>query len=277
MGRRLLFAVARAQSFRQGVPLPAFRLSSLPSPRAPTRRELLMLAAILALLGGAYAVARESRVFALRTVTVSGAHPNAAREVQGSLRDVLGTSLVGLDAADIERRVSALSSVRAARVDRAFPHALTVVVEEERPLAVVRRGTRAWVVAETGTVIRELAWSDLIRLPRISLAPTMSLRPGLRFTDREAQAAVAVLRVFPRRFPLPVVSVRSAEGAVTIVLDGDLALELGPPVDVRRKLAAAAAVLRSLPEEDRKALAYLDVALPQRPVAASESQLESEG
>lgn len=277
MGRRLVLALGRAPSFRSGLPLPSFRLPSLPSPRTPTRRELLTFAGILVLLGAAYAAARESRVFAVRTVTISGGPPTVGREVQASLEDVLGTSLVALDSEDVERRIAALPSVRTARVDRAFPHELTVLVEAERPLAVVRRGRQAWVIAETGTVIRELEWEDSIGLPRIRLAETVSLRPGLSLTDRDAQVAVTTLRALPRRFPLAVESVRAADGAVTAVLEGNVALELGPPADLRRKIAAAAAVLRSLPEDERRTLAYLDVALPQRPVAAAKSQLESEG
>ncbi|MDQ3669233.1 MAG: cell division protein FtsQ/DivIB, partial [Actinomycetota bacterium] len=126
----------------------------------------------------------------------------------------------------------------------------------------------AWVIAETGTVIRELEWEDSIGLPRIRLAETMSLRPGLSLTDRDTQVAVTTLRALPRGFPLAVESVRAADGAVTAVLEGNVALELGPPADLRRKIAAAAAVLRSLREDERRTLAYLDVALPQRPVAA---------
>ena len=276
MGRRLELALARAQPFRSGLPLPSLRMPSLPSPRAPTRRELLVFVGILLLLVAAYALARESRVFAVRKVTISGGSSKVTREVRASLREVLGTSLVALGSADLERRIEALPSVRTAEVDRAFPHELTVVVQAERPLAVVRRGTRAWVFAETGTVIRELEWKDSIRLPRVRLEETVSLRPGLVLTDRDAQAAIAVLRALPRRFPLAVVSVSASEGAVTADLNGSVALELGPPVDLRRKLAAAAAVLRSLPDEERRALAYLDVALPQRPVAGTKAQVVSE-
>jgi cell division protein FtsQ len=276
MGRRPVLALSRAQPFRPGVLLPLLRMPSLPSPRAPTRREFLILVGILVLLGAAYAGARESRAFAVQTVTISGGPAQVGREVRASLRYLLGTNLVALDPGDVERRITALPSVRAARVDRTFPHELTVVVEAERPLAVVRRGTQAWVVAESGTVIRDLEWEDSIRLPRIRVPATVSLGPGLLLTDLDARAAIAVLRAVPQRFPLALVSVRSTDGAATAVLNGGVALELGPPIDLRRKMAAAAAVLRAVPDDERRALAYLDVVLPQRPVAAPKAQLESE-
>jgi cell division protein FtsQ len=275
--RRLAFAFARTQSFRPLAALPSVPLPSFPSLRAPTRRELVLGAAALVALGAAYAGARESSLFAVRTVTIAGGPQVVTREARASLADVVGTSLVAVDSGDVAQRVAALPSVRTARVDRAFPHALTVVVEAERPLALIRRGSEAWVVAETGTVIRRLEPGEAIRLPRIRLAPTAAPRLGAPLGDREAQAAVEVLRLLPPHFPAAILSVRSAGGAVTAVLGGWIELRLGPPVDLRTKLAAAAAVLRSLSGDERRGLAYLDVGLPQRPVASTKSQLESEG
>jgi hypothetical protein len=46
-------------------------------------------------------------------------------------------------------------------------------------------------------------------------------------------------------------------------------LLLGEPVDVGTKLRVAALVLRKLGYEERDALAYLDVTLPDRPVAST--------
>lgn len=273
MGRRLGLAVARARPLKAGVPLPRV---SLPTLRVPSRRELAAAAAVLATIGFGYAAARVSPLFAVDTITVAGGPPDVAREVRASLEDVRGTSLVALDADEIERRVVTLPAVRAAQVDRAFPHELVVVVEAERPFALVRRGGHAWVIAESGRVIHEVEPAEAPRLPRVRLPKTASLRPGAMLAGGDARAALDLLRALPRRFPVRIISVRAAERSVSAVVGGWVELRLGPPVDLESKLEAAAAVLRSLSEEERRALAYLDVALPQRPVAAPKAQVESE-
>ena len=50
-------------------------------------------------------------------------------------------------------------------------------------------------------------------------------------------------------------------------------LLLGEPVDARTKLRVAALVLRKLSVEERAALTYLDVTLPDRPVASTNPQV----
>jgi cell division protein FtsQ len=273
MGRRLALAVARARPLKAPVAFPSV---SLPALRAPSRRELAVAALVLIVLGLGYVGARFTPLFAVGSITVAGGPPEVAREVRASLDDVVGTSLVALDADEVERRVAALPSVLSADVDRAFPHDLAVVIEAERPLAVVRRGEHAWVIAETGRVIRELEGTPGPRLPRLRVRQDVSLRPGAAITGEDARAALDLLRALPRRFPVRILWVRASEGSVTAVVSGWVELRLGQPIDLEAKLAAAAAVLRSLPEEERAEMGYLDVAVPQRPVGALKSQVESE-
>lgn len=277
MGRRLALALARARPRHLAVTLPGVSLPSVSFPkiRGPSRRELAVAAGVVCAFVVAYTVALVTPLFAVKTITISGGSPSVTREVRTSLDDVLGASLVGVDAGEIEDRVVTLPSIRAARVDRAFPHEVVVSVEAEQPLAVVRQGRRAWVVAESGAVIRDVE-DDLPRLPRIRLTDGIALRPGEMVRETETRAALGLLRALPRRFPVRIQSVRVVEGGLTAVVGAELELRLGPPDDLELKLRSAAAVLRSLPEDERQALAYIDVAVPQRPVTAANTQLESE-
>ena len=72
---------------------------------------------------------------------------------------------------------------------------------------------------------------------------------------------------------LPIHSASLADGELTFVLAGEgktrPLLLLGAPVDVGTKLRVAALVLGKLGYEERGALAYLDVTLPDRPVAST--------
>ena len=72
---------------------------------------------------------------------------------------------------------------------------------------------------------------------------------------------------FPARFT----TASLAHGELTLHLRLGVALRLGEPVDVRLKLAVARRALRVLPAGST----YLDVAVPQRPVAGSNPQLST--
>jgi cell division protein FtsQ len=275
MGRRVAFSLAFARALPlRLVPVPSV---SLPSVRPPSRRELTVAACAIAALGLAYVVARVTPLFAVKTIAVSGGSADLERDVRASLDDVVGSSLVALDANEVEDRIVGLAAVRAARVDRAFPHELVVVIEAERPAAVIRQGRRAWVVAESGTVIQEIELGELTGLPRIRSVDPVTLRPGDVVPGRDTRVALEVLLAVPPRFPVRIRSVGFGDGGLTALLGPSVELRLGPSVHLEAKLGAAAAVLRSLPQEERRALAYLDVAVPQRPVAGQQPQPESEG
>src|ERR1700736_3801511 len=162
-------AVSRPGRSRAAVlPFPGAELGTaslqrlLPSGRALLRAFALLGAAALAYLG-----ARETSVFAVRSIEVRGAPPRVARHVEAALRSLEGTSLVALQAADVSRRLQSLSDVAAFSYDRAFPHSLRVFITPAHSIAVVRQGARAWVIASDGRIVRETGVFVAPRLPRI--------------------------------------------------------------------------------------------------------------
>lgn len=251
--------------------IPAIRLSV-----RPARRGLVVVAAAGVALALVYLAARETSLFALRAVEVAGASPAVEADARSALQPIVGTSLVALDSRDVEARLRAVPSIRAARVDRAFPHTLTVTLEPERGLAVVRDGARAWLIAESGRVVATIHPTARPHLARIRTAPDRPLRVGTTIAAGEVPAALSVLRLMPARFPARVLYVQVESGSVTLVLRGGLELRLGPPTDAEAKLRAAGAVLGALEPND-VALAYVDVSVPEHVVVGSEAQPESEG
>jgi cell division protein FtsQ len=228
-------------------------------------------------LAGAYAVAAHTSLFAVRTIAVQGAPERTAAEVEDALAPIRGRSLVGLDGADVVRRVEALPTVVSATVDRAFPSTLRVTVRPERPVAVVRQGERAWLVSARGRVMGSLALGEQERLPRIWLPISLGpVEPGSFLLADEGGAAVAALARLPERFPMRVAAAGGSPEGLTLVLGSGTELRLGDAADLGLKLDVAAAVLRSLRADERAALAYLDVSLPARPVAADNPQVESQ-
>lgn len=217
------------------------------------------------MLGGvllALVLARETSLFAVRAIEVSGASPGVERQVRRALQSRSGESLFALDLERARVDVAALPSVAAVAFDRAYPHTLRVSVVPERPVAVVRQGAAAFTVSDRGRVIARVARTVKPELARIWAPADVSLAAGA-FVEGEVRTAVAaVAPLAGTRFPTRVVSVKTV-GELVLRLRSGLELRLGDGRNVDLKLAVAGRVLPLLPAGS----AYLDVSVPDRPVA----------
>ena len=241
--------------------------------RVPGRRAVVAAIGVLAMLGLAYVLARETSLFAIDEVQITGAPPEVRGEVKAALAPLVGSSLVEVDASSVENDLRELPSVLDASVDRSFPHALRVAVTPERPLVIVKDGEAGWIVSRRGRVIRAVEPGVGRQLPRFATPSAAGLAAGREVTEPAVAAMLEVLAAVPADFPVRIRSARNGEDGVTLVLAAETELRLGPSDDLRAKLAAAGAVLGSLTWSERRTLAYLDVSLPQRPVALPKTQL----
>jgi cell division septal protein FtsQ len=236
----------------------------------PSGRSLAIGFAIVLGAVGLYALARMTPMFALQRVEVEGAPPAVAARVRGALEPLEGKSLLALNGADVERRIGALTVVASAKYDRDFPHTLRVVVRPEHPVAVVRHGADAWVVAASARVIASVPPHASASLPRIWLT-TDSLQVGSPLTDPLGLRAVRALALARRADLLGRVrTIRAVDHELTFLLGSGLELRLGDVHAVRLKLAVAARILPELIA--RGGYAYLDVSVPARPVAGANPQ-----
>jgi cell division protein FtsQ len=231
---------------------------------APSGRSLLVTAALGGCAALAYVGARETSVFAVRTVVVRGAPPAVATEVKRALRPLEGKSLLAVRADDVDRGLAQLPDVASATYDRAFPHTLTVVVVPERPVAVVRRGAASWLVSARGRILRQVGHGALPRLPRIWLSSRTDVSLGTTLAPGSGGQAAVALAVGRRvGFAAPIAGVTVTDGALSLRLRSGLELRLGDANDVALKLAVAVRILPLLGADTT----YLDVSLPARPVA----------
>jgi cell division septal protein FtsQ len=218
---------------------------------------------LLALGVASYGIARETSVFAIRRIEVVGAPPDVRGRVQEALSELEGTSLVGLGAADLDRRIAALPDVVGVTHDRAFPHTLRVYVLPEQPLLVLRRGAESWLVSARARIVRPLERGAQPSLPRIWVPRTVEVRVGDTLADTSARRAVRALALAREEVPAQVHVVELGPAETTLVLRSGVELRLGREQDLRLKLAVAAQVLPRLGGD----ATYLDVAVPERPVA----------
>jgi hypothetical protein len=240
---------------------------------APSGRSLLVGIALLLVAGGLYGLARETSMFAVDAIRVEGAQPALAAEVRAELRRYDGRSLVGVDTGAVEQRVAGLPAVRSASVDRAFPHTLRVRVVPELPVAVLRRGVDSFLVSARGRVIAPIERGAHAELPRIWLPTTTDIELGSFLGGQDGGLAARSLAAFVGSgFPGRVTFVRALDGQITLGLRGGLEILLGAPVDLRLKIAIAHGIVPALALPSAGGPDYLDIAVPERPVAGRNPQ-----
>jgi cell division protein FtsQ len=229
----------------------------------PSGRSLLVTFGIVVAVGVGYWLAYATPIFAVERVDVRGAPPNLSREVSRVTRDLVGRSLVAIDAGEVEGKLRTLPEVAGVSVDRAFPHTLIVRVAPERPVAVIRRGHSAWLATGAGKIVREIETGTERGLPRLWLARGATVRVGGQVPAGLISATRALAGAHAAGLGGRVKGIRTTGDELTLVLRRGTEIRLGRPADVGLKLAIARRVLGLVDG----GVSYVDVSVPQRPVA----------
>lgn len=230
----------------------------------PSGRALLLGFALLGAGVLAYVGARETSVFALRSVEITGAPPRVAAHVRAALLPLEGQSLLALNRGEVEHRITGLADVASVSFDRSFPHTLRVRVIPAHSIAVLRRGIGAWIVSSDGRVVRTAGLRGAPRLPRIWVPRATSVDVGVPLGDANADQAVHALAVARGAgFQARIAAVRSTDTELTFVLATGTELRLGDATDLPIKLAVAKRLLLIVGPSS----GYVDVAVPARPIS----------
>jgi cell division septal protein FtsQ len=165
-------------------------------------------------------------------------------------------------------------TVYAARYDRAFPHTLRIVVQPEEPVAVLRRGPDSWLVSARGRVVERLRPRTLLGLPRIWVPAATQVELGQALAPAAGGIAARALEpLVHARFPAHIATVTLAHDELAFQLMSGVELRLGRPEDLRLKLAIARRIVTALPASTQ----YVDVSVPERPVAGTNPQVSTGG
>ncbi len=213
---------------------------------ARLRRRLAVALLLAAVLGGAYFFwLRDSSLVAIERVQVTGLTTRDAPKV----REALVSAARDMTTLHVsrERLLEATAPwpvVNELRVHTDFPHGVRIEAVERRPVALVRSGGDRIAVAEDGTVLRGLRGEPRVpevdrRLVGVAGAAPPALLGRLTSIEPGARGLVAEMRKGPD-------------------------VILGSQARLRAKWAAAAAVLADPASQGAQ---YVDVRLPERPVA----------
>jgi cell division septal protein FtsQ len=234
---------------------------------------LALIAGVLVVLGVGsafgYRALRDSSLFAVHDVVVSGANPALSAQVQGAVRDSAnGRGLLALSPSSLARAIEVVPGVHVARVDRDFPSTLRVTVWPEHAVALLVHGHDRVVVSATGRVLQRIDnHARPPSLPHVPLAARVPA-PGTQITSARVLSQISAVDAIPDRFGARVAwSKLDPDHGLELQLNWPkLWIRLGPAVDLHQKLQAAALVLRAYPTvAARQGLSYVDVSAPARP------------
>jgi cell division septal protein FtsQ len=236
-------------------------------------RLLVLVVAVVAILavGSAlgYRALRDSNLFAVHTIVVTGANPELTAQVEAAaLRSAGGRGLLALSSGSLAHAIEVVPGVHAARVDRDFPSTLRVTVWPEHAVALAVHGHDRVVVSATGRVLQRI--DNKAKPPNLPRVPLRSVVPkaGTRIQSSEVLAQLRAIAAIPIGFGGRVAwSKVDPDHGLELQLNWPkLWIRLGPAVDLRQKLRAAALVLRAYPTvATRQGLSYVDVSAPARP------------
>jgi cell division protein FtsQ len=226
------------------------------------RRRLMALALVLVALAGAYTFwFRDSSLVRVEKVTVTGIDtadgPRVRAKLSAAARHM---TTLHVNADLLRRAVADEPVVHSLTVHSDFPHGLKIEIVQNRPVALLVGGGRQVPVAPDGTVLEGAKVSG--RLPTIDVGalPGTIRMPDGPARERVAVAAAAPVRLLPR---IESISVQHGRGAVAELKDGPVVI-FGRAVELDRKWAAATAVLA---QRSSQGATYIDVRMPERPVA----------
>jgi cell division septal protein FtsQ len=179
-----------------------------------------------------------------------------ARFLTGEAREL---TTLDISAAELEHAVSRFHHIAGVSVRTHFPHAVTIAVDEQLPVATLRDGAGPVAVDRAGQLLAGVATAGL---PELSVAPSPTQD---RVTSAGTLATLAVLGAAPYQLLPRIASARAtaAYGVAVQLRDGPV-IYFGSPTQLALKWSAAEGTLA---DANSAGAAYIDVTAPSRPAA----------
>jgi cell division protein FtsQ len=227
------------------------------------RRRLAALLVLAAALGALYMFwLRDSSLVRVEHVTISGvsATPDGARVRKKLATAATHMTTLHLDPDALRRAVSGEPTVHSLSVQPDFPHGLKISIVENQAVALLVGPGRSVAVAPDGTVLEGPELPSGLPSVRVAALPA-----GPRVTAGATRDRVAVAGAAPSRLLSRVesISTENGRGVVAQLQHGPVVI-FGRAVELDLKWAAAAGVLA---QHSSAGASYIDVRMPERPVA----------
>jgi cell division septal protein FtsQ len=241
---------------------PRFRERRIEVQREAGRKRLRYLLAIAALvvpLGLAF-VAVESPLLDVDHVRIEGVKTIDPVAVEQAAGLETGAALLRVDTGAVAARIERLPWIADAEVSRGLPGTLRIAVTERAAVAYMRRDdAHVALVASDGTVI-----ADSTAPPPGAIEVRGAADVPAAGARLEPGGAAGAAGAMPPELAARIGAVDVTDDAVTLVLHDGGTVRLCNTTDLEAKGAAALAVLQRLGD---RGFEYVDVCVPQSPVA----------
>ncbi|MDQ6606381.1 MAG: FtsQ-type POTRA domain-containing protein, partial [Actinomycetota bacterium] len=208
--------------------------------RRPSRRAVVVLAAVGALVLGGWLWLRDSSLVSVHRVTVTGVSGPDAEQIRTALVASARTmTTLDVQMGPLRTAVQPYPVVKALQVSSQFPHGIEIHVVEQIPVAAISVDGKTTAVAADGTLLHDVVATSLLPVIPLRVPPG-----GTRLTDSAARAAVAVLAAAPYELLAHVTRVTSdrSRGLVAQLRNGP-SIYFGDAHGLAAKWAAAVAAL----------------------------------
>lgn len=159
---------------------------------------------ILGLVGYQWLPSAVAGWTSIQHVSISGVDRVDRREILSLLELPEHGSLLSLDIATLEKKVTAHPWVSSASVGRALPHTLAVVVVERKPAAVVQHVGGDLFVDDKGAVLSIASDGPTGRLPSLVGLSAVKLLGGDPASQDRVRKGISFAEHLQRRFGTPV-------------------------------------------------------------------------
>ncbi|MFH8569656.1 cell division protein FtsQ/DivIB [Streptomyces sp. NPDC017993] len=233
--------------------------------RAPGRRGLMIILALVALLGAFAAWALYGSNW-LRTqhVEVTGVTVLTANQVADAADTPMNAPLATVDTDEMAARLRArLPRIRTVEIVRSWPHTIGLKVTERKPELLMRSGGKFVEVDVEGVRFATVGTAPR-HVPLLEMAASDS--PSLhRFgIDRLRRAAVGIARALPEAVRKDVRQIRvQSYDSITLELAGDRTVAWGSGEQGARKAKVLTALLKAAGDAR-----HFDVSVPSAPAAS---------
>lgn len=215
---------------------------------------------LLAALVGGFLWLRDAPVVAVEKVTVTGATGPQASAVRNALTQAAREMTTLHASADrLHAAVAGYPQVKRVIITTDFPHTARIRVIERPPVAALSVGGRRLAVAADGTILRGVISTEGLPAVRADALPG-----GSRVVGGDTADALALLAAAPAAMRRHVDRVFAGPLGLEADLENGPRVLLGNAARGRAKWIAAARVLG---DEGAAGAGYVDVRLPERPVA----------
>lgn len=236
--------------------------SSEDPPLLRWRRRLLAVGVVAVILSGAYLLwLRDLPLFGIEQVRVTGLRTDRTGAIQHEFeRAARNMTSLHPDRAALERVAARFPVIRSLSARTEFPDRLLIEVVERGAAAVLQDPTGKRVAIDAGGVVLEGVRTDGLPVLGVSALPE-----GEKVRDDDVLRAIAVATAAPVPLGSGIESVETPPSEpIEVRLEGGVKVIFGDSSALEAKWQAVAATLADPALEE---LSYIDVTLPERPVA----------